>query len=140
MSKPLRKRWADIRGEIFSLTIFKLDIIDSFKYRKKQALFSLFAALAILSLISWFFSMDLSSSTWSKNRVVWLTLPYLPCVITLLFWFRACSIYDFSVGRAMADEQFFTKKQARASLIFKASIISFGFYYSYCWYRIFQIN
>lgn len=140
MSKILHKKWTNIWSEIFSPTIFKLDMMDSFKYRKMQAWLSLFATLAIFSLISWFFSVDVSSSKGTRERVVLLVLFYLPCVITLLFWFRACSIYDFPDRTAAEGEQFFTKKQARASLIFKASIISFGFYYCYGWYRMFQIT
>lgn len=140
MSKTLRKRWADICGEIFSPTIFKLDIIDSFKYRKKQTWFSLLATLAIFALISWFFFIDVSSDKWSKDWIFLLTLLYFPCFVTLLFWFRALSIYNFSVEGLTREKPFFTKKQARASLIFKVSIILFSFYYCYCWYRMFQIT
>lgn len=137
MNKILHRKWTDLWSEIFSPTIFKLDIIDSFKYRKKQAWFSLFATLAILSLISWLFSVDISSSKWGEDRVVFLALFYLPLLMTLLFWFRACSIYDFAVGGTTTEEQFITKKQARASLIFRISIVSFGFYYCYWMYRLF---
>ena len=140
MSKTLHRKWADISGEICSPTIFKLDLIDSFKYRKSQAWFSLLISLALLSLICWMFSADVSRSNWSEERFIVLALFYLPCLISLLFWFRAWSIYDFSVVRATAEEQFFTKKQARASLIFKTAYISFGFYYCYFWYVVFQIT
>lgn len=140
MSETLRKKWTDIWSEVFSPTIFMLDVIDSFKYRKMQAWLALLAALAIFSLISWFFFVDISSVKWRSDRIVLLALFYLPLLVTLLFWFRASSIYDFTIGGATAEKQFFTKKQARASLIFKASIISFGFYYCYCWYRMWQIT
>ncbi len=140
MSKILHKEWTNIWSEVFSPTIFRLDIIDSFKYRKKQAWLSLLATLIIFSLVSWFFSFDVSNLNWSIDRVVLLAFFYLPFLITLVFWFRACSIYDFTISGTAEKERFLTKKQARAALVFMISKFSFGFYYCYCMYRLWQIG
>jgi hypothetical protein len=140
MSKILRRKWANIWSEIFSPTIFKLDIIDGFKYRKKQTWLSLFATLVLFSLIGWLFSIDVANRNWSSDRIVLLALLYLPLLITLLFCFRACSIYDLTVLKTTEEKWFFTKKQARASLIFKVSVVSFGLYYCYWIYRLWQFG
>lgn len=135
MSKILPRKWANIWNEIFSPTIFLLDIIDGFKYRKKQTWLSLFVTLAFFALVCWLFSIDISNLNWG---VGWLSLFYLPLLATLLFWFRACSIYDCGVWEIHEEEKPITKKQARASLIAKISMISFGLYYCYWMYRLFS--
>jgi hypothetical protein len=134
MSKILPRKWSDICSDIFSLTIFKLDVIDGFKYRKKQTWFSLFVTLAIFALVGWLFSIDASSLNWS---ITWLSLFYLPLAITLLLWFRACSIYDCSVWEMHEEKKPITKKQTRASLIGKISLVLFALYYCYWMYRLF---
>lgn len=139
MSKIFHRQWNDLRSEILSLTIFKLDVLESFKYRKKQTWFFLFFCLTLFSLISWGFFIEASRFNWSNGRVFLLILLYLPLLITLLFWFRACSIYDFSSLKPAEDKLVITKKQARASLIIRISLVSFSLYYGYWMYRLAHI-
>ena len=133
MKNILHKKWIGIWSEVLSPTIFKLDIVESFKYRKKQALLFFSTSLLIFSLIIWFFFYEISSVGEGGVQTALVFLFFLPLLITLLFWFRACLIYDFS-------ERVITKKQTRASLIIKISIGSFGFYYCYWMYQLWQIG
>jgi hypothetical protein len=135
MNKILPRKGTHIWEEIFSPAIFRLDLVDGFKYRTKQTWFSLFVALSLFSLVGWLFFIDASSLNWS---IFWLFLFYLPLLVVLLFWFRACSIYDCSVWKIHEEKKPITKKQTRASLIGKISLVVFGLYYCYWMYRLFM--
>lgn len=138
--KILRKRWAENRDDILSLAIFKMDLIESFKYRAKQTWIAFFVALVFMAHIGWLFCVDMSHRNEIQIQVILLVLFYLPSVLMLLFWFRAFSIYDFSVGWGVVQRDFFTKKQTRASLIFKLSFIVFLLYIVYSIYLMAQIT
>jgi hypothetical protein len=132
MSKILPKRGTYSWKEILSPTIFKLDLVDGFKYRKVQTWFFFFVTLSLFSLVAWLFSIDVLT-----HSIVLLFLFYLPLLITLLFWFRACAIYDCGVWKVHDEKKPITKKQTRASLIGRISLIVFCLYYCYLMYRLF---
>lgn len=134
MSKILPRRGTYSWKDILSPTIFKLDLVDGFKYRKAQTWFFFFVTLSLFCLVAWLFSIDAFAHNWS---IVWLFLFYLPLLITILFWFRACSIYDCGVLQVHEEKRPITKKQGRASLIGRISLIMFGLYYCYWMYRLF---
>lgn len=140
MNKTLHKKWTGIWEDIFSSQIFKLDIIDGFKYRKKQAWFFLFTTLGVFSLMGCLFYFEASAFNWNKNRVAFLVLFFSPLLITVAFWFRACLIYSFVDWRISKEARVDTKKKARALIIFKASIAPFIIYYGYLMWRLLQLS
>jgi hypothetical protein len=136
MNKILYRKWSDIWTEIFSPTIFMLDLIEGFKYRKKQTWLTFIVALGIFALVGWLFSIDVATLDWSSSQMSFLFLFYSLLLVTVLFWFRACSIYDLSVLQITKHEGFITKKQIRASLLFKITMGSFGLYFCYWMYQL----
>jgi hypothetical protein len=134
MSKIFPRKGTYSWKEILSPTIFRLDLIDGFKYRKMQTWFFFFVTLALFSLVVWLFSIEAFTHNWN---IGWLFLFYLPLLIAFLFWFRACAIYDCGVWVVHEEKKPITKKQTRASLTGKISLIVFGLYYCYWMYRLF---
>lgn len=128
MAKIAQIKYPAIWKDVVSPMLFMVDVIDSFKYRTKQAWFALISAIAIFAALFCVLPYKPSPNDSSFNLIV----SYSPLIITLVFWFRACSIYNFKNWDVRRNKPITTKKSIRASFIFKITWAVLGMYYLYC--------
>ena len=126
--------------ELVSPQVFKLDIVDGFKYRLKQSLFFLFSTMVLFALLAWGFSYDLADINGNGRQLLLLILLYLPAGVGLVFWFRAGLSYDFDHWDHTNKKKPKTKKSLQAAWVFRVTIVLFGIYYAYWMYRLWQLS
>jgi len=131
MNRTLHRKWTGIWKDIFSFWVFKMDLIDGFKYRTGTSWFFLLVTLGIFSLLFWRFFSANSILFWGPDQWGVEALFYVPLLITIIYWFRACLIYDFVRWNFSDRERMSTKKNERAKRMLRVSVVVFAVYYGY---------